>query len=67
MLIEQDGLCAVCYEKPATSVDHDHKTGQVRGLLCRNCNTGLGMFGDNPELMLAASAYIKGEFNAIGG
>jgi len=37
-----DGLCAICYEVPATVIDHDHETGRVRGALCYRCNTGLG-------------------------
>ena len=37
-----DGLCAVCLEEPATHIDHDHKTGEVRGALCARCNKGLG-------------------------
>lgn len=37
-----DGLCALCYEAPATHIDHDHETGKVRGALCQPCNQGLG-------------------------
>jgi hypothetical protein len=37
-----DGLCALCYEAPATHIDHDHDTGRVRGALCQLCNQGLG-------------------------
>lgn len=37
-----DGLCALCYEEPATVIDHDHETGRVRGALCAFCNKGLG-------------------------
>lgn len=59
MLDAHDG-CAVCGGATARGlfVDHCHDTGRVRGLLCQNCNTGLGMFGDNRELLLAAIEYL---------
>lgn len=40
-------------------VDHCHKTGVVRGLLCLTCNTGIGMFGDNPVLLADAIDYLE--------
>lgn len=69
MLNEQGGVCALC-DKPETclgnngevkmlAVDHDHDTGDVRGLLCNNCNRAIGLFGDDPELLLKAVAYLK--------
>ncbi len=65
MMIEQDGRCAICCtsewggrsKKP--NVDHDHVTGKVRGLLCEACNLGLGKFGDDPERVRAAAAYLE--------
>lgn len=39
-------------------VDHDHKTGQIRGLLCNACNKGLGLFKDNPEILENARRYL---------
>ncbi|MBV9285432.1 MAG: endonuclease VII domain-containing protein, partial [Acidimicrobiia bacterium] len=48
MLVAQDGLCAICQERPAVHVDHDHATGRVRALLCFNCNGALGHMLDNP-------------------
>lgn len=59
MLGEQDSACAICnqYMKPVY-VDHSHKTGKVRGLLCMTCNSGLGMFKDNPELLEKAIEYL---------
>lgn len=54
------GRCEVCGIKADSelSVDHCHHTGVVRGLLCRNCNLGLGNFNDDPAVMLKAISYI---------
>lgn len=61
MLAEQDGHCALCPATEETAgrlqVDHDHKNGRNRGLLCGNCNRGLARFGDDPNRLLAAAAY----------
>ena len=53
--------CAICGLKDNLCVDHDHTTGEVRSVLCKTCNTGLGMFKDSPELLAAAAAYLTGE------
>lgn len=62
MLAAQGGVCAICGETNASgrdlSVDHDHETGEIRQLLCSNCNTGIGLLKDNPELLIKASAYL---------
>ena len=50
MIDEQGGTCAVCSGEPE-HVDHDHKTGRVRGILCFNCNQALGNVRDNPEVL----------------
>jgi len=65
MLHSQDGRCAICHERPADHVDHDHLTGRVRALLCFNCNGGLGQFRDDPELLAAAIEYLGGHEGAM--
>lgn len=60
----QGDRCAICrkdfHELPkAPAVDHCHNTGRVRGLLCSNCNTGLGLFKDNEEMLAKAVAYLR--------
>jgi|ERR1700722_4220582 len=65
MVAAQGGLCAICRKKQLgdkrtkhSHVDHCHKTGKVRGILCGNCNIGIGKFNDNPELLDRAAAYL---------
>ena len=65
MYNKQNGYCAICFThqsklKKLLSVDHCHKTGKIRKLLCVQCNVGLGSFRDNPELCLNAYEYLKG-------
>ena len=56
---EQLGQCAICGKVSDTLfVDHDHASGQVRGLLCRDCNTGVGMFGDCTSNLERAIDYL---------
>jgi len=63
LLMAQNNTCAICGIKfpkgKDPSVDHDHKTGIVRGLLCSNCNLGLGHFKDDIEVFLKAIQYLK--------
>jgi Recombination endonuclease VII len=63
LLANQNSLCAICGEveqkfKRALAVDHDHKTGKVRGLLCSSCNQGLGHFRDSLVLLKSAQNYL---------
>ena len=60
----QDGKCAIC-KKKIEAIDHNHTTGNVRGLLCNKCNLGLGHFNDNIKLVQKALDYLykfDGEF-----
>jgi hypothetical protein len=62
VLIAQNNVCAICESIDtyrALSVDHNHDTGKVRGLLCGSCNRGLGLFKDNTERLLTAHKYLK--------
>ena len=60
---KQNGVCAICKEPerrhPHLLVDHNHETGKVRGLLCDNCNKGLGHFKDNLGKLLKAVGYLQ--------
>jgi hypothetical protein len=66
MFAQQGGRCAICRRADAAGkngrfhVDHDHKTGQVRALLCERCNRGLGHYDDDPERLEAAARYLRG-------
>lgn len=59
----QNGQCAVCGYMPPfpkrLHVDHCHRTGGVRGLLCSKCNLGLGLLADDPKRCAAAARYLK--------
>lgn len=63
LLAAQGGACAICGGPPLGKgvyhLDHDHETGNVRGLLCHACNTSLGGFRDDPELLRKAIAYLE--------
>jgi hypothetical protein len=60
MLAAQQGRCAICGAPGPQHVDHDHRNGWVRGILCFNCNGGLGQFKDDPKLLAGAYTYLKG-------
>lgn len=60
---DQNGCCAIC-DKPLKEkfyIDHNHKTGRVRGLLCSGCNVGIGLLKDSPEMLSKAIRYLSGE------
>lgn len=70
MIQDQNGCCAICgiYELQAIGkklvVDHNHRTGMVRALLCNNCNLALGLFRDDHNILKIAAFYLK-EFNKL--
>jgi hypothetical protein len=80
MLAAQGGVCRICAQPPSTvhrknerdprirnlAVDHDHKTGRIRGLLCSNCNQALGKAEDRPERLIAMAAYLQPEAEYLG-
>lgn len=64
MLEKQEGKCKICsthiddIDKHVLYIDHCHTTGKVRGLLCQQCNSGLGMFRDRVDLLKKAERYL---------
>lgn len=60
-LNEQGSVCAICkqVDTKALAADHCHTTGLFRGLLCNNCNRGLGHFQDDPQLLQKAMEYLN--------
>lgn len=62
-LAAQNGVCPICRRPPKTrrlDIDHDHKTGLIRGLLTHRCNQGLQMFNDDPATLRRAADYLEG-------
>jgi len=67
LLKKQGGVCAICGNQEtiahngkivALSIDHDHPTNKVRGLLCGSCNRAIGLMKDDPERLMAAANYL---------
>lgn len=56
---KQGGLCAICGDPDPTDLDHCHKTGRVRWLLCKHCNRGLGAFRDSPVFLKKAASLLE--------
>lgn len=56
----QKDLCAICFNALTNEalVDHNHNTGVVRGLLCRSCNFGIGLFCEDPQRLRRAAVYV---------
>ena len=63
LVVQQGGVCAICGRPDPEHVDHDHETGAVRGILCFNCNGGLGQFRDSIDSLLTAASYLEAHRN----
>jgi len=67
LVLLHENRCAICDRTPSGApgakgqlcLDHNHRTGQVRGLLCDNCNKGLGLLQDDPALLEKAAGYLR--------
>ncbi|MET0422112.1 MAG: endonuclease VII domain-containing protein [Acidimicrobiia bacterium] len=59
MVVEQGGVCAICGRPDPEHVDHSHETGVVRGILCFNCNGGLGQLRDEIDSLRSAVEYLE--------
>lgn len=62
MIIAQGGACAICRRREPDrtfAIDHDHATGKPRGVLCLQCNSGIGMLEDSPEFLRRALEYLE--------
>lgn len=73
MLASQAGRCAACGSTDngdprfdTFSIDHDHETGAVRGLLCSPCNRAMGQVGDDPDRLMSLVAYLLQRHNMLG-
>lgn len=59
MMLKQGGMCAICDEESKLGVDHDHVTGNVRALLCNQCNSAIGLLNESPTTIRKAAGYIE--------
>ena len=73
MVAAQGGVCAICLSSPEEVsarwkrlvVDHDHRTGAVRGLLCAHCNKAIGLLKENPSAFLNAIRYLSRDVKEV--
>jgi hypothetical protein len=62
MILSQNNLCAICNnpsKNKALAIDHNHKTGEVRGLLCHHCNLAIGLFKEDIDVFTSAIKYLS--------
>lgn len=67
LLAAQGGACAICQRRPLRRrlcIDHNHRTGKNRGLLCDSCNRAIGLLGDDMSRLATAIAYLEAHANA---
>jgi hypothetical protein len=66
LLASRGGGCAICGKAGADNVDHDHRTGRVRGILCWNCNIAIGQLEDDSDRARAMAEYLDVD-DELGG
>jgi len=60
LLASQNNACAICGRPPVRpSLDHDHSTGTIRGILCHQCNIAIGLLQDSPRILRAGATYLE--------
>jgi uncharacterized protein YlaI len=70
LLEKQNYKCAICdvaNTQSRLSIDHNHKTQEIRGLLCHDCNSGIASFEENRQYLMRAIIYLIGDRNATNG
>ncbi len=70
LLQKQGALCAICDvpdSQSKLSIDHNHKTQEIRGLLCHDCNTGIALFDESTKYLQRAIAYLQGDQDDYNG
>jgi Recombination endonuclease VII len=63
LMLEVNGFCMICKTKKDLVIDHCHRANMVRGLICQQCNSGLGYFKDNIQFLLSAIQYLVDAYN----
>jgi hypothetical protein len=64
MILQQGGVCALCGDGAPAHVDHSHENGEVRGIVCFNCNRALGYLDDQPDLFYRIAEYLEAHTEA---